>query len=857
MVAKALGQEIIVNGITPGLQYRPVITNLASGGFVIAWQDASGLGSADVSDDVRFARFDAFGVRLTGAADTLANTSTPSAQFDPSIAAGPNGKFVVAWSDSSGTAPDFNNRAVRFQIFNEDGTKSGVEKIANTTFPLSQDEPSITVLANGNIVVTWTSEIVSASSTTDIIRRVFDSSGNPLTGEQAVNTQLVGDQDHSAVHALSNGGFAVVWQDREDSVTTGFQTKTFVRFYNSAGTASSLPIVANEAAASDPLSVGFTELSTGRIVFTWTEPNTAAPGDASGSSIRYRVYDPGLGIFSAAFRANTTTLNDQDDAQVAALDNGQFVIVWTDHDATLSADNSFTSVKMQIFNSAGAKVGGEVLVNSQFTFEQENPTVTVLDDFRFVVTWQDNSQTGTDMAGFSIHSRIFDARAAGINISGDASANDYVGSDFGDTINGLAGSDKILGGKGIDFIFGGIGIDFLYGEDGDDELNGGADNDTLSGGAGKDKMTGGAGNDTYYVDNALDQVFEAAGGGTADRVLASVSYILTAGQEIEILTTANSAGAGAINLTGNAFNQLIHGNGGVNVLNGGGGIDTMSGFGGNDQYYVDVADDLVIEAAGGGSDRVFASVSYVLSAGQQIEVLTTTNTAGLGAINLTGNAFNQLMHGNAGNNVLNGGGGIDTMSGFGGNDQYYVDVAGDIVNEATGGGSDRVFAGVSYVLGAGQQIEILTTTNTAGLGAINLTGNAFSQTMHGNGGANVLNGGAGNDVISGFGGSDIFVFNTALNAATNHDTITDFNVAADTIHLENAVFTALAATGALAAGLFRDISLGAQDANDVIIYNRVTGDLFYDSNGLAAGGQTLFADVTNGLALTAADFVVI
>ena len=634
MTAVALGQEIIVNGTTPGIQYRPVITSLASGGYVIAWQDASGLGSPDFSDDIRFARFDAFGNRLTGAVDTIANTTRPSAQFDPSIASSANGQFVVAWSDSSAASPDFNNRAVRFQIFNANGTLSGTEKVANTTFPLSQDEPSVTVLTGGNIVVTWTSEIVAQSSTTNIIRRVFDSSGNPLTAEQTVNTQILGGQDHSTVHALSTGGFAVVWQDRESSIATGFQTKTFVRFYGANGTASGNPLVANEAAASDPQEIGFTELSDGRIVFTWTEPNTAFPGDTSGSSVRARIYDPAAATFGGAFRANTVATNDQQDAQVAALDNGQFVIVWTDR--SVSADDpSFSAVRMQVFNSSGVKVGTEILVNEQHTFEQENPVVTVLDDFRFVVAWQDNSHTGTDASGYSIHSRIYDARVTGINLSGDANANNYVGSDFTDTINGLAGADKILGGKGGDFIFGGIGIDILFGEDGNDELDGGSENDQLYGGVGNDSLYGLDGDDDLYGENNDDYL---------------------------------SGGAGADYMSGGNGNDTFFG---------GPGIDTMLGGYGDDKYYVGATDvsDVIVEYAGQGNDRIFASVSYGLAANSEVETISTDSNAGAASINLTGSSQANIVIGNNGTNVLDGRGGNDTLFGLGGTDYFVFSTA--------------------------------------------------------------------------------------------------------------------------------------------------------------------------------------
>jgi Ca2+-binding RTX toxin-like protein len=76
------------------------------------------------------------------------------------------------------------------------------------------------------------------------------------------------------------------------------------------------------------------------------------------------------------------------------------------------------------------------------------------------------------------------------------------------------------------------------------------------------------------------------------------------------------------------------------------------------------------------------------------------------------------------------------------------------VIEAEGSGSDTVRASLSYVLGAGAVIEALETDNAAGLLAINLTGNAYGQTITGNAGANILRGLDGHDRMFGLGGND-------------------------------------------------------------------------------------------------------
>ena len=357
----------------------------------------------------------------------------------------------------------------------------------------------------------------------------------------------------------------------------------------------------------------------------------------------------------------------------------------------------------------------------------------------------------------------------------------------------------------------------------------------------------------FFVDNAGDRVLEAAGGGT-DRVFAGVSWSLTAGSEVEALSTSNNPGVTPINLTGNELRNLIYGNNGSNTLDGKAGADTLAGLGGNDTYFVDNSADVISEAIGGGNDRVFTSVSYTLSAASEVENLSTTSDVAATAINLTGNQFNNVITGNAGSNTLDGKGGVDTLIGLGGNDFYYVDAAGDIVVETAGGGNDRVFASVSYALGGAADVEILTTSSNTGTGAINLTGNALPNVIFGNEGANRLNGKGGADVLVGLGGPDVFVFDTALGGG-NIDTVSGYIVGLDSFELSRSIFSTLPTGTLSASGFVRGAA--AVDEFHRIIYNQNAGDLLYDADGTGAAQAVMFAHLAAGLALSNLDFHIV
>ena len=470
-------------------------------------------------------------------------------------------------------------------------------------------------------------------------------------------------------------------------------------------------------------------------------------------------------------------------------------------------------------------------------------------------------------------------------------------------IVGTAGNNAVAtltGTSGIDIILGLDGNDTLKGNDGDDTLVGGTGSDNLSGGAGNDTMIGGNGDDFYYVDSAGDVVTETnatlATGGY-DRVYSSVSYGL--GVNVEYLSLTGTAA----DATGNDLINTLVGNDLANTLDGGIGADIMRGGDGNDLYIVDNGGDQVTELAGQGTDLVQSSVTYTLSSNALNGFVENLTLIGAAAINGTGNSLDNVITGNDGINILigndgtdtlygnggaddlrggngndtlfggagadalSGGTGDDNMTGGDGSDIYYVDSTADSVTETNAtlitGGYDRVYSSVNY--GLGGNVEYLALTGSA---AISGTGNALDNTLVGNDANNTLNGGSGNDILRGMGGNDTligglgndwFVFNTAL-GPVNIDTITDFAVVDDTIQLDHLIYSALGATsGTLSADAFAFGSI-AGDVTDRIIYDDLTGALYYDFDGNNVGAAIQIANIGSGLQTTGLshqDFVII
>jgi hypothetical protein len=145
--------------------------------------------------------------------------------------------------------------------------------------------------------------------------------------------------------------------------------------------------VANSTTFNDQARPTATKLANGNFVVVWDD-NSQQGGDSQSSSVRGQLFDSRGARIGAEFVVNTNTSQNQLDSKVASLAGGGFVVTWTDYSAQ-SGDEQAPAVKAQMFDAGGNRIGGEILVNSTVAGAQMYPDVSGLADGGFVAVWVD------------------------------------------------------------------------------------------------------------------------------------------------------------------------------------------------------------------------------------------------------------------------------------------------------------------------------------------------------------------------------------------------------------------------------------------------------------------------------------
>ena len=404
-------------------------------------------------------------------------------------------------------------------------------------------------------------------------------------------------------------------------------------------------------------------------------------------------------------------------------------------------------------------------------------------------------------------------------------------------------------------------IENAIGGSGKDRILGNDANNTLTGNGGADTINGGNGIDTARYASSTAGVTVNLGDARAETGGHAKGDVLIS---IENIIGSNFADS----LTGDAVDNLLQGLGGADRLFGGAGADILEGGAGEDMLYGGLGPDIL----NGGEGFDLARYDDAAWGDLVINMANPNNSTGpatgdsyLGIEGVVGGLGNDAITGDANDNQLSGLAGNDVLDGGIGNDRLYGGLGADTLI----GGDGFDFACYDDAASRGLIINLMTPSGNTGnafgdtyfdiegvigsVGSDTITGNSLQNNLQGGLGNDTLNGGLENDVLLGGSGADKFVFNTALDAVNNVDTISDFTRKIDDFVLSQAIFAGIGSK--LDASEFQ---IGpANSATDRIIYIPTSGQLFYDSNGNGDGGETLFATVNPGTALTIGDFIMI
>lgn len=705
-------------------------------------------------------------------------------------------------------------------------TLIGTQTVVNPTTTGIQDNSHVAVLADGRSVVIWRE--TPSLGLQSIRYQILNGDGTPWSNGNVPGTGSLtppttdifgnsGADDGLSITALSNGSFAVAWEQRNGTgnVDIHYVTSELDPFTNSitnviSGIAHSgvTNFVPYGYTAGDQTHPEIVATSSG-FAIVWQDNSTANAGHANGTAIRWA---PFFNDGSPDGNGNPVTLSDGyggDGTPAIAADllsgSGRVNIVWDDNLGNNAGSGS------GIFGVEAAGSGNYRADSTGLHFnipDNNNPDVAYDGLGNSMVAWAENSN------------HVFAI------VNGNAAVQRHVNQAMTTTQNPVFSLEPTVvglpqGGFLVLWSDGGLFADGSH--------------------AGYDVM-----GQLYSATGvAIGSNFRVSGGPAAGNIsLDSIEAAVFKDGRVLVTWSAEEFGS----TTGpEIYRQFVDPRQGA--------LD-FSGSSRNDQAYGTNFDDRM--SGGRGFDSLFG---------------------GLGNDTLDGGDRDDFLDGGAGNDVFVGGLGGDTMTGGAGNDDYTIDALVDVINDGVGEGTaDVVSSRYSFRLAADDEIEFLDMANPSGLTSSYLIGNDFAQRITGNNGINnllggggrdtlsgalgndSLNGGLGNDVLAGGGGNDHFVFNTQITGTPNRDTVSDFSVADDTIDIDNAIFTKLVTAGALNTANFVKNATGvAVDANDYIVYNTTTGVLFYDSTGNLNGSTDAiqFATLNGRPALTFADFVVI
>jgi hypothetical protein len=649
---------------------------------------------------------------------------------DTAVFAGNYGDYTFSQSDSYVSLMTHNTTKQVVSLYGveqlqfDDGqvnlsTTASGEFLVNTYTTSNQKDVSITTLNDGGFVIAWFSD--ESQYTSGVAAQMYDSSGNKLGDEfQGITNAL-----RPSITALNEGGFVVSGDGAR--VSPVLSSEIYAQIFDTNGNSVGDEFQVNSYNTSSQANSASTTLDDGDFVITWT----SSIQDSDSNGIYAQRYDAYGNPNDDEFLVNATTEGRQEDAAITALDDGGFVITWESTGQDSSSQPNGYGIYAQMYDGSGHKVGNEFQVNTWYLNNQNNPSITALNDGGFVITWESEDQR-QDASG--IYAQIYDAEG------------------------------NALGDVNEEFLSYGFNItEFQVNTD----TEGSQNNPSIT------ALNGGGFVITWYSlkwqsenSNVYAQIFDGSGNKVGDEL--QVNTYTTSSQADQSLTALNDGGfviswssrdqdgiafgvyAQRYDAEGNPLGVVTLD---INEVTGTTSDDILNGTTGNDNISTHDVTDVVYALA--GNDRITLTADATWGTGYFAKNVSNDNSVGTNEI-ISLEGLNRF------NDVIDGGDDVDALNLTAGNDVFFIDdVYSDhhssLTLSSTTQGIDstaRVIDLETINAGSGDDIVDMTSTNFVLATGVTINGGAGNDSLWGSNGDDTINGGDGNDTLFGGAGDD-------------------------------------------------------------------------------------------------------
>jgi hypothetical protein len=305
---EAKGTEYDLTGKLVGDQLATQVAISPSGGYLV-WHDnatdQSGLGVSALMLDAN--------ANPVGSPFRV-NTQLLGNQEKPQVGLLSEGGAFFVWEAG---ATGF--RRVQFRATNSRGLFSKEETFVTVANSGEQTDPSLAVLRHGTVAVAWTDYLLDGD-VKGLSARIYSPAGDALTEPFRLNQFRDGNQYGARLQALPNGGFAAVWvsdqQQDEKSIDI------IARLFNSVGQPLTNEVVVSQKGISANPVLG---IAGDRLVIVWEQvdlKNKKTRWDVS-----LRVFNLGLNPLAEQVKANKQLEGDQFAPRLQGDDSGA-LLVW-------------------------------------------------------------------------------------------------------------------------------------------------------------------------------------------------------------------------------------------------------------------------------------------------------------------------------------------------------------------------------------------------------------------------------------------------------------------------------------------------------------------------------------------------